>query len=114
MLRVDNFNDVAKSSFEEWISFLKTGNIPDDFTAPGLPEARERLREANMSDAERLRYRSYMESMRHARSVIRTNYEDGLDKGREEGKAMVLELMAKGHNIEQIKELLKNCPSDEV
>jgi len=88
LLRVDDFDNVAKSSLEEWLSFLKTGNIPESFTAPGLPEARKRLREDDMSDAERLRYRSYMESLRNARSMFRSSYEDGETKGKAEGEAI--------------------------
>ncbi|MDR2999675.1 MAG: PD-(D/E)XK nuclease family transposase, partial [Fibromonadaceae bacterium] len=86
LLRVDDFDSVAKSSFEEWISFLKTGDIPESFTAPGLREARERLREDNMTEAERLRYRSYMEALRHARSALNTSFMEGEDKGRKEGR----------------------------
>jgi hypothetical protein len=69
------------SSLEEWLSFLKTGNIPENFTAPGLPEASERLREDSITDEERLRYRSYMESLRNARSMLNASYEDGEVKG---------------------------------
>jgi len=86
ILRVDDFDDVAKSSLEEWISFLKNGDIPDSFTAPGLREARERLLEAGMSREERMRYNSYMDAMRNARSVISTYFMEGEDKGRKEGR----------------------------
>ena len=88
LLRVDDFDNVAKNSLDEWLSFLKTGDIPKDFTAPGLPEARERLREDAMSDEERLRYRSYMESLRNARSMLSASYEDGETKGKIEGEAI--------------------------
>jgi len=112
LLRVDDFNNVAKNSLEEWLSFLKTGDIPENFTAPGLPEARERLKEDNMTEAERLRYRSYMESLRNARSMLSASYEDGEAageaRGRAEGEARVLDLVAKGYSLEQIKEILNS------
>jgi predicted transposase/invertase (TIGR01784 family) len=86
LLRVDDFDSVARSSLDEWLSFLKTGNIPESFTAPGLREARECLKEEGMTDKERLRYRSYMESLRHQRSIIKTGYQDGWDAGIEAGE----------------------------
>jgi predicted transposase/invertase (TIGR01784 family) len=97
LLRVDDFDSVAKSSLEEWLSFLKTGDIPESFTAPGLREARERLKEDSMTDAERLRYRSYMDSLRNARSMLSTSYQDGEATGEargiEKGKAEVAKNM---------------------
>ncbi|MDR3251051.1 MAG: hypothetical protein LBT42_05240 [Tannerella sp.] len=33
----------AETPLDEWIYFLKTTEIPETFTAPGLPEAREKL-----------------------------------------------------------------------
>ena len=52
ILKVNDFNQVAKSPLEEWIYYLNTGNIPDDATAPGLPEVRERLKLDRMSKGE--------------------------------------------------------------
>ncbi|MDR1830054.1 MAG: Rpn family recombination-promoting nuclease/putative transposase [Candidatus Fibromonas sp.] len=111
LLRVDDFDNVAKNSLDEWLSFLKTGDIPKDFTAPGLPEARERLREDDMSDEERLRYRSYMESLRNARSMLSASYEDGEARGIEKGK---IEGKAEGKiegKTEGITEVAKNMKS---
>lgn len=44
VLRVNDFDKIAKTPLDEWIEFLKTGNIDSSATAKGLPEARERLR----------------------------------------------------------------------
>jgi len=114
LLRVDDFDNVAKNSLEEWLSFLKTGNIPESFTAPGLPEARKRLREDDMSEAERLRYRSYMDSLRNARSMLSSSYEDGeasgIEKGKTEGKIegiaeVAKNMKAKGFDVAVISEV---------
>ncbi|MDR3244977.1 MAG: Rpn family recombination-promoting nuclease/putative transposase, partial [Prevotellaceae bacterium] len=40
ILRVEDFDKAAKTPLDEWIHFLKTTEIPETFTAPGLPEAR--------------------------------------------------------------------------
>jgi len=37
IIRVNEFNSVATTPLEEWIEYLKTGNIRPDTTAPVLP-----------------------------------------------------------------------------
>ena len=44
ILKVNDFNQVAKTPLEEWIYYLNTGEIPDQAQAPGLNAARERLK----------------------------------------------------------------------
>ena len=52
ILKVNDFNQVAKSPLEEWIYYLNTGDIPDTATAPGLNEARQRLKLDRMTKEE--------------------------------------------------------------
>ena len=52
ILRVNDFNKWSKVPLEQWIYFLNTGEIPDDASAPGLPEARERLQLDRLSKDE--------------------------------------------------------------
>lgn len=91
VLRVDGFNDQAKTPLDEWIKFLKTGEIEHDSTAPGLQEASERLRIDQLSPSDKQQYYSDMEAIRYQRSVIKTGWiegrADGLAEGKAEGKA---------------------------
>ncbi len=104
VLRVNDFDKVAKTPLDEWISFLKTGRIEEGATAKGLPEARERLRMDSLSKADRQAYIRDMEAVSYQRSVLHTGwYEghaDGLEEGRAKGKAEGLEEgMEKGKRI---------------
>ena len=91
VLRVNEFDKVARTPLDEWIQFLKTGEIEKTATAKGLPEARERLRIDALDDTEKQAYYRDMEAIRYQKSVIFTGwYEgraDGLAEGRAEGKA---------------------------
>lgn len=87
VLRVDGFNQQAITPLDEWISFLKTGEIDKNTTTRGLREARERLRVDQLSPAERQQYYSDMEAIRYQRSVIETGWIEGRADGLEEGKA---------------------------
>lgn len=87
LLRIDKFDELATTPLDEWISFLKTGEIPDDAKAPGLPEARERLRIDSLSDEEKKDYQRMLENLRYQRSVIETGRAEGRAEGLEEGRA---------------------------
>jgi hypothetical protein len=44
ILKVNDFNRVAKTPLEEWIYYLNTGNVPENATAPGLDTVKEQLK----------------------------------------------------------------------
>ena len=95
ILRVNKFNDEIRQPLQEWISFLKTGDIPEAFSAQGLKEAREILRVDSLSEEDRKVYKRYLESVSLALSLDDSSrYEgycdghiDGLAEGRAEGRA---------------------------
>lgn len=91
LFRVNNFDQLATSSIEEWISFLKTGEIPDTYTAQGLPEAREILRVDNLNEEDRKAYNRYIEILRFNRSVMDSSRIEGRIEGMEMGMAQGLE-----------------------
>ncbi|MDR1382089.1 MAG: Rpn family recombination-promoting nuclease/putative transposase, partial [Tannerella sp.] len=64
ILRVDGFDRQAVTPLDEWMSFLKTGQIPDDAKAVGLAEARERLHRDRLSKEEQRAYDADMEAIR--------------------------------------------------
>ena len=81
VLRVNDFDTVAKTPLDEWIQFLKTGRIEENATAKGLPEAREKLRVDCLPPADRQAYKRDMEALRYQRSVIKTGWYEGRAEG---------------------------------
>ena len=88
LIRVNEFNQVAKTPLEEWIQYLKTGVINPDTKAPGLPEAREKLRYYDMSQEERHAYDEHVNAIMIQNDVLNTAKQEGLDEGRAEGRAV--------------------------
>lgn len=86
VLKVNDFDKTARTPLDEWISFLKTGEIDDHYTAQGLPEARKKLRIDSLSDAERRRYYWEMENRMAENDVMRSAYIDGVADGREQAR----------------------------
>ena len=65
----NKFDDEVTTPMKQWISFLKTGEIPDAFTAQGLKEAREVLRVDSLSEEDRKIYKRYLEGLSLAMSL---------------------------------------------
>lgn len=86
ILKVNDFNQWSKVPLEQWIYFLNTGEIPDDATAPGLPEAREHLKLDRLSKAELEAYYRHMDNVVILRDNIYTEREEGRLEGRAEGR----------------------------
>ena len=53
LIRVNEFDQVATTPLNEWMKYLKDGTIRPDTTAPGLGEAREKLKYYSMNVQER-------------------------------------------------------------
>ena len=87
VLRVNEFDELAKTPLDQWIYFLKTGEIDEHATAKGLPEAREKLRIDRLSPSEKSQYYAHMEALRYQKSVIETGWIEGHAEGRAEGIA---------------------------
>lgn len=77
LLKVNKFNDVVLNSLDEWVYFLKNSEIKDEFTAPGLPEAREKLRRDNLSPSDKQAYEKYIHQKRISENVYHTALEEG-------------------------------------
>lgn len=86
ILKVNDFDKWSKVPLEQWIYFLNTGEIPDEATAPGLPEARERLKLDKLSKAELAAYYRHLDNVVILRDNIYTEREEGRLEGRAEGR----------------------------
>ena len=122
VLKVNDFNRWSKVPMDQWLYFLATSEIPDDAIAPGLLEAREKLKVIQMSREEQLAYDRYMMDRAILRNTMTAAEEEGHFKGRVEGRAEGLEegraegraegtlavarkMKAKGKSLEEIAEL---------
>ena len=87
IIRVNEFNDIAKTPLEEWLDYLKNNRIKDNTTTPGLREARERLLYMTMDDKDRRAYDSHMDDIMVQNDVLDTAKMEGIEEGRAEGRA---------------------------
>lgn len=89
ILKVNDFNRVAKTPLEEWIYYLNTGMLPDKTTAPGLDSVRELLNIDHMSREELNAYYRHLDNVIILRDNIYTEREEGRAEGREEERCKI-------------------------
>lgn len=113
IIRVNEFNDVARTPIEEWLDYLKNNRIKDDTSTPGLKEARQRLLYMTMTDAERKAYDAHMDDIMVQNDVLDTAKMEGRAEGKIEmaknlkslGVDVRTIMQASGLTEEQIKQL---------
>lgn len=99
LIRVNNFDRVAVSPMEEWMRYLKKGEISADAKAPGLQEAREKLLYYQMDPDERHAYDEHLNAVMIQNDVLGNARAEGLAEGRAEGRA---EGLAEGKTSQQM------------
>lgn len=87
LIRVNEFDQVAVTPLEEWMKYLKDGTICPDTNAPGLSEAREKLKYYSMSAKERMAYDEHLNAMMIQNDVLDSAKLEGKLEGLAEGKA---------------------------
>jgi predicted transposase/invertase (TIGR01784 family) len=61
IIKVNQFNDVAKDTLDEWIYFLKNSEVKDEFKAKGLAEAKEVLDIMRLNKEQQYGYNRYLD-----------------------------------------------------
>ncbi len=86
VLKINNFDDVARDGLDEWIYYFKNGKIKDEFNARGLAEVRSKLIFDDLNDKERDAYRQYEKDLLSQKSTILTARIEGKAEGLAEGE----------------------------
>ena len=104
LIRVNEFDQVAVTPMEEWMAYLKDGKINPNTTAPGLNEAREKLKYYSMTPQERHAYDEHLSAVMIQNDVLDTAKLEGRIEGRAEGRAEG-ELAERQRNARNLKAL---------
>ena len=86
LIRVNEFDRVAVTPLDEWMRYLKDGVIAADTSAPGLGEAREKLKYYSMSPEDQRAYDEHLNAVMIQNDVLNTAKLEGRAEGRAEGR----------------------------
>ena len=89
LLKINQFDDIARNSLDEWIYFLKNEEIKDEFEAKGLKQAKKQLDIMKLPEDERRAFDRYAEDLHYQASMVHSSYGVGRLKGREETKVEI-------------------------
>ncbi len=102
VIKVNQFDDVAKDTLDQWIYYLKNNDVKDEFTAQGIDKVRKLWRVDNLSEEEQKKYKRYLENLHYQASMEWTLKVEAEDRIKEKAK------------IEIAKNLLKNGVDIEI
>ena len=86
LLKVNQFNDIAKNTLDEWVYFLKNSEVKDDFKAKGLKEANEVLDIMRLEEEDQYGYNRYLDSLHLKASEVFSLQTEAEFKVREDEK----------------------------
>lgn len=112
LVRVNAFNKLAETHLEEWIKYLKDGEIAENTTAPGLQEAKRKLEYMSMTRSEKLAYDEHVNAVMIQNDVISTAMKEGRAEGRAEGRVEgkaegLIEGEVKGRQEQHLEDMAK-------
>lgn len=103
VIKVNNFDDVAKDTLDQWIYYLKNNEIKDSFVAKGIDKAKLLWRVDNLPEDERKKYLKHIDDLHYDASMSWSLKVDAEDKvKREKAFEIAKNLKLKGVNIEII------------
>ena len=82
IIKVNNFDDLAKESLDEWIYYLKHTQLPVRYQAKGLAQVAEQLKYNSMGTAAKKAYDKHLENLLVSQSMIETAKLEGIEKGK--------------------------------
>jgi predicted transposase/invertase (TIGR01784 family) len=110
LLKVNNFNDVAKNGLDEWMYFFKHSEVKTTFTAKGLQEANKVMDTMKLTPKQQKEYNQFLNRMRSESShgsTIKAEIQFAHQEGLEKGEKVGLEKGEKAKAVEIAKNLLK-------
>jgi hypothetical protein len=99
VVKVNQFDNIAKDTLDEWVFYLKNGEIKEGSRAKGLAEVQEKLKTDRMDKTERAVYLRHLNNLSHEKSMLFSARYDG----KADGITMVARRMKRsGEPIEKI------------
>jgi len=115
LIKVQNFDNNAKDTLDEWINFLKNETIPENPKAKGLLKASQELDYLKMNEEERIQYNKYQEDRHHEASIYESTYVIGKIEAKKEIAMNLLDILdietialKTGLSIEEVANLTKS------
>ena len=98
VIKVNQFDNVAKNTLDQWIYYFKNNEIKEEFTAKGINQAKELLRVDKLSADEQINYKAHLKNLRNEATRIWNLKMDAELRVREDERVIMIKRM-KRENI---------------
>ncbi len=72
IIKVNNFDNIARDNLDEWIYYFKNNALPDRFKAKGLDKVEAQLKIDAMTKQEKMDYDAHIKNLRISQSMLET------------------------------------------
>lgn len=72
LINVNNFNEIANNTLDEWIYFLKNTALTNNHRAKGLENVEQQLNFDSMDTASKEKYNQYLKDFRISSDTLET------------------------------------------
>jgi len=114
ILKVNQFDQVARDPLDQWIHFFKTGTAEEGFDAPGLQEAVREFDLMMLDEDERREYEAYLADLRDVTSTVRSARLDGREEGKAIGREEGVAVGRAEEKIEIARNLLRTLDDEAI
>jgi predicted transposase/invertase (TIGR01784 family) len=124
ILKVNNFDDIAKNTLDEWIYFLKNAEVRSEFKAKGIKAAIEKLNVMKLSPEDQIAYKNAMQLAHSDASwlydievQVRAAREEAKKEAKQEAKQAKIEMVIKLATLGVAREIIAastNLSADEI
>ncbi len=105
LIKAGDFNeDYVNDTLDEWVYFLKTGNVKDTFKAQGLEKAKQKLEVAKLSPRKRAAYERATKHLHSDASWAETQLKKEQDLLKKKAIELAQKMKARNEPIEKIIE----------
>ncbi|GHT07671.1 hypothetical protein FACS1894139_16330 [Planctomycetales bacterium] len=108
ILKVNRFDLQTRDTLDEWLYYLQTDEIKEEFRAKGLVEARQKLLVDNLPAAQRRAYEKFLDNQAYERNSVEWAAKKGIAKGEKQGVKKGLEKGLAQGRAEAIRETAIN------
>ena len=115
IIKVNNFDNVAKDRLDEWIYYLKNNALPERYTAKGLDKVAAQLKVDAMTTQEKINYEAHLKNLAISHSMLETAKLEGILEGEQRGeqRGEVKGELKKGKITAQ-KLILRGFPNEDI
>lgn len=93
LIKVNNFNESALNTLDEWIYFFKNEEIKSEFKAKGIQKAKDEFDVMKMPPEEYKKYQAHLDNLSYQASMFQSTYILGQLEGKMEREIEMAKLM---------------------